>query len=61
MSSRAMEPNHRILVIDDVEEIHEDLRKILAPGPDGGVEKCCHGVKIKRAGRSNAKIKWEGK
>ena len=38
MSSLAMEPNHRILVIDDVEEIHEDLRKILAPGPDGGVE-----------------------
>jgi PAS domain S-box-containing protein len=26
------------LVIDDVEEIHEDLRKILAPAPDGASE-----------------------
>jgi PAS domain S-box-containing protein len=38
MSSLATEPNHRILVIDDVEEIHEDLRKILDPAPDGAIE-----------------------
>jgi PAS domain S-box-containing protein len=31
MSSQTFEPNHRILLIDDIEEIHEDLRKILTP------------------------------
>jgi hypothetical protein len=38
MSSPALEPNHRILLIDDVEEIHEDLRKILTPDQDLAAE-----------------------
>ncbi|MGO9896034.1 MAG: ATP-binding protein [Bryobacteraceae bacterium] len=38
MSSLAVKANRRILVIDDVEEIHEDLRKILAPGPRDAIE-----------------------
>ncbi|MGA2114341.1 MAG: ATP-binding protein [Bryobacteraceae bacterium] len=38
MNSAVVETNRRILVIDDLEEIHEDLRKILAPGPRGATD-----------------------